>query len=128
MASAQDENRLSPYRKFLVDLSSHLLGKDLEALKFAAIELIPRRILEDISSGLKFFDVLEQDGRIAPRDLSLLVEMFKTVDRMDLALKVQCFSTSSANNDIDGRYKINRSVVFSMATEKLIRLHVYSQH
>ena len=104
MAFAQDENRLSPYRKFLVDLSSHLSGRDLETLKFAVLEFIPRRITENISSGLKLFDVLEQDGRITPRDLSLLVEMFKTVGRMDLALKVQCFSTSCANNDNAGRY------------------------
>jgi len=99
MAFAQDENRLSPYRKLLLELSSELSNSHLEKLKFASIDLLPRGTLENITSGLKFFDVLEQDGRIAPLNLSLLEDMFKTIGRMDLAEKIQCFSASYPNND-----------------------------
>ena len=103
MAFAQDVHRLNPYRKLLLELSSELSSHDLEKLKFASIDLIPRGTIENISSGLKFFDVLEQDGRITPQYLSLLADMLETIGRVDLAWKIQCFSTSPSNNaDSDG--------------------------
>ena len=104
MAFAQEENRLSPYRKLLVELSSELSTSQLETLKLASVDHIPRGTTENIDSGLKFFDVLEQDGRITPRDLSLLDDMFQTISRMDLALKIQRFSASLANVDTGGMY------------------------
>ncbi|CAH3187189.1 unnamed protein product [Porites lobata] len=106
MAFAQTDNLLSPYRKFLVELSSYISGNDLETLKFAVVDLIPRRKTEDASSGLKLFDILEQDLRISPGNLSLLEDLFKTIGRMDLALKVQYFSKSTladnSRNNING--------------------------
>ena len=110
MAFAQTDNLLSPYRKFLVELSSYISGKDLETLKFAVVDLIPRRKTEDASSGLKLFDILEQDLRISPGNLSLLEDLFKTIGRMDLALKVQYFSKSTladnSRNNITGKLNI----------------------
>ena len=47
MAFAQTDNLLSPYRKFLVELSSYISGNDLETLKFAVVDLIPRRKTEE---------------------------------------------------------------------------------
>ena len=102
MAFAQeDENRLSPFRKLLLNFSSELSTHDLEKLKFASIDLIPRGMIESVSSGLKLFDFLEQDGRITPQNLSLLVDMLTAIGRMDLAWKVQHFSTSLVNEDPD---------------------------
>jgi len=99
----QEENCLSPYRKLLVDLSFNLSKKDVETLKLAGVDVIPRRITENISTGLQFFDVLEQDGRIGPRNLNLLQDMLKTVGRLDLAEKIQDFSTTSANSGTGGK-------------------------
>ena len=103
MAFARNDNVLSPYRKFLVELSSYLSGNDLETLKFAVLDLIPRGKTEDVSSGLKLFDILEQDSRITPGNLSLLDELFETIGRMDLAWKVQCFTKSSVGDYTNGK-------------------------
>ena len=103
MAFARNDNVLSPYRKFLVELSSYLSGNDLETLKFAVLDLIPRVKTEDVSSGLKLFDILEQDSRITPGNLSLLDELFETIGRMDLAWKVQCFTKSSVGDYTNGK-------------------------
>ena len=95
MASVKEDNFLNPYRKLLVDLSFDLSKKDVETLKLASVDIIPRRITENIATGLHLFDVLEQDGRIGPRNLDLLQDMLKTVGRVDLARKIQAFLTRS---------------------------------
>ena len=97
MASVKEDNSLSPYRKLLVDLSFDLSKKDVETLKRASVDIIPRRITENIATGLHLFDVLEQDGRIGPRNLDLLQDMLETVGRQDLARKIQDFLTTSLN-------------------------------
>ena len=101
MAFAQEGNRLSPFRKLLLDFSSELSTHDLEKLKFASIDLIPRGMIESVSSGFKLFDVLEQDGRITPQNLSLLRDMLTTIGRKDLAQKIEHFSTSLVKDDSD---------------------------
>ena len=103
MAFAREENCLSPYRKLLLDLSSELSTSDLEKLKYASIDLIPRGTIENVTSGLKFFDVLEQDGRITPQNLSLLENMLTAIGRMDLAWKIQHFPASQFVNDDSNR-------------------------
>ena len=67
----QEENPLSPYRKLLVDLSFNLSKKEVETLKLAVADFVPRRMTENIATGLHLFDVLEQDGRIGPNNLNL---------------------------------------------------------
>ena len=106
MAFAQEENRLSPFRKLLLDFSSELSTHDLEKLKFASIDLIPRGMIESVSSGLKLFDVLEQDGRITPQNLSLLMDMLTAIGRMDLAWKVEHFLTTLVNDDPDRTFGV----------------------
>ena len=103
MASENEQDALSPYRKLLVDLSSGLSKKEVETLKFAGVDFIPRRMTENIATGLQFFDVLEQDERIGPRKLNLLQDMLKTVGRVDLARKIQVFLKTSVKGEIDGK-------------------------
>ena len=102
MASAEDESRLSPYRKLLVDLSFGLSSVEVGMLKLAGVDFIPRGTREKISSGLEFFDVLEQDGRIGQGNLALLHDMFQTIGRVDLAQKIQAFLKASANDKAEG--------------------------
>ncbi|XP_068699777.1 uncharacterized protein [Montipora foliosa] len=97
MASARDENFLLAYRSFLFDLSAELSVKDLEGLKYVSSDFIPRRKTEDVASGFKLFDLLEQDGRITRENLSLLKEMLEAIKRADLAWKVQQFASDDAN-------------------------------
>ena len=99
----QDENSLSPYRKLLVDLSFDLSKTEVETLNLACVDFIPRRMTENIATGLKLFDVLEQDGRIGPRKLNLLQDMLKTVGRPDLARKIQAFLKTSVKGKTDGK-------------------------
>ena len=105
MASDYEQDCLSPYRKLLVDLSSGLSKKEVETLKLAGVDFIPRRMTENIATGLQFFDVLEQDGRIGPNNLNLLQDMLKTFGRVDLARKIQAFVTASVKGEIDGKLK-----------------------
>ena len=100
---AQENNSLSPYRKLLVDLSFDLSKKEVETLKLAGVDFIPRRMTENIATGLHLFDVLEQEGRIGPHNLSLLQDMFHTVGRVDLARKIQAFLTTSEKGKTDGK-------------------------
>lgn len=103
MASAQDERCLSRYRKLLIELSLELSSKDLVMLTFAAVDFIPRGRIENIRTGLQFFDLLEQDIRIGPRNMSLLQDMFKTIGRVDLARKIQSYLTGSVKVESDGK-------------------------
>ena len=103
MASDFEQDSLSSYRKLLVDLSSDLSKKEVETLKLAGVDFIPRRMTENIATGLQFFDVLEQDERIGPQKLNLLQDMLKTVGRVDLARKIQAFLKASVKDEIDGK-------------------------
>ncbi|PFX33104.1 hypothetical protein AWC38_SpisGene2034 [Stylophora pistillata] len=92
MASAQDENCISPYRRLLIDMSTELSSKDLERLKYAVGDRLPKRLTENMESGLKLFEALEQDVHIGPQNLSLLHDGFKAIGRVDLAQRIQVFS------------------------------------
>ena len=116
---AQVEHCLSPYRKLLVVLSSALSKEDVETLKLAGVDVIPRRITENIATGLQFFDALEQDGRIGPRNLNLLQDMFETVGRRDLARKIQDFLTTSANSGTDGKIRSFNTISIKQETKIL---------
>lgn len=115
MASVQDESCLSHYRKFLIKLSLDLSSKDLEMLTFAAVDFIPRGRMENIRTGLQLFNVLEQDIKIGPRNMSLLQDMFQTIGRVDLAQRIQSYLTGSVKVESDGK-NIRQicSVVFSL--------------
>ena len=106
MASVRDENRLSSYRKLLIQLSLNLSSKDLEMLKFAAVDVIPRGQTENIGSGLHFFDVLEQDIKIGPRNLSLLQDMLHTIGRVDLEERIQSYLTAFVDVESDGKLNL----------------------
>ena len=126
MAFARTDNLLSPYRKFLVELSSYISGNDLETLKFAVVDFVPRRKTEDASSGLKLFDILEQDLRISPGNLSLLEDLFTTINRLDLAWKVQCFSksTSAENSRHDINGKLNILTTWCLVRKHMLKISV----
>ena len=115
----QVEHCLSPYRKLLVDLSFALSKKDVETLKLAGVDVIPRRITENIATGLQFFDALEQDGRIGPRNLNLLQDMLKTVGRRDLVRTIQDFLTTSANCGTDGKTRSLNTISIKQETKIL---------
>ncbi|XP_078347045.1 uncharacterized protein LOC144632297 [Oculina patagonica] len=100
-SSVEEKGCLSPYRKLLVDLSFGLSSKEVEMLNLAGVDFIPRGTREKISTGLHFFDVLEQDGRIGPRNLSLLQDLLETIGRVDLSQKIQAFLTASVDNKAD---------------------------
>ena len=97
MASAQDNDCLSPYRKFLLDLSSKLLIDDLEKLKFACKDVVPYGKTEEVTAGFKFFDLLEQNGIISPQNLTRLENMMKAIGRADLALDLNKFMIGDSN-------------------------------
>ncbi|XP_067054537.1 uncharacterized protein [Acropora muricata] len=98
MASAQEDDCLSSYRTFLLDLSPKLLIDDLERLKFACKDVVPYGKIEEVRTGFKLFDLLEQNGIISPQRLIPLENMMKAIGRADLALEVNQFMI--AGNDV----------------------------
>ena len=73
-------------------MSMELSDKDLERLMYAVGDRLPRRLTENIESGLKLFEALEQDVHIGPQNLTLLHDGFKAIGRVDLAQSIQVFS------------------------------------
>lgn len=104
MASAQEEYRISSYRKLLIELSIELSAKDLEGLKFAAGDFLPSRLIENAGSGLQLFDALQKDDKIGPPNVTLLQNMFKIIGRVDLSRKVQIFSLPTGRMEPDGKH------------------------
>ncbi|CAH3041645.1 unnamed protein product [Pocillopora meandrina] len=102
MASAREESRISPYRKLLIDLSMELTKRDLERLIYAVGDILPRRLTENMESGLKLFEALEQDVHISPQNLNLLQDGFDTIGRADLAQRIQVFSSKPDSVEADG--------------------------
>ncbi|XP_022809989.1 uncharacterized protein LOC111347007 isoform X2 [Stylophora pistillata] len=102
MASAREENRISTYRKLLIDLSMELSRKDLEMLIYAVGDFLPRRVTENMDSGLKLFEALEHDVHISPLDLTLLQDGLNTIGRVDLAQRIQVFSSKLETVETDG--------------------------
>ncbi|XP_044176266.1 uncharacterized protein LOC114960803 [Acropora millepora] len=106
--SARDKNRLSPYRKMLLDLSRNLPNDDLEAFKFACLDRIPLAKSEKVTAGFQLFDLLEQKGAITPQNLTFLEDMMRAIGRDDLASKVNQFMKDKCNemkfDAYDGNY------------------------
>ena len=86
--SAREKNRLSPYRKFLLHLSTDLPKEALKRLKFACLDVVLRAKMEEVTAAFQLFDLLEQKGAITPQNLTLLEDMMQAIGRDDLASKV----------------------------------------
>ena len=104
MASARHNDCLIPYRTFLLDLSSKLLIVDLEKLKFACKDVVPYGKIEEVTTGFKFFDLLEQNGIISPQKLIALENMMEAIGRADLALEVNQLMIGNNNEIRFGSY------------------------
>ena len=84
---AMSFSELKNYRTFLFQLSENLSKQDIEGIIY----------LEDLyldfkgQSPLKIFLKLEMMGKISASKLSYLEEVFKSISRMDLAIKVKDF-------------------------------------
>ena len=103
--SARNNNSLSPYRTFLVDLSDNLSIEDLEKLKFVGLDVVPRGEMEKVTAGFKLFYFLEQKGTITPQNITFLENMMQAIKRSDLASKVNQFMNDKYNEmkfDHDG--------------------------
>ena len=86
--SAREKNRLSPYRKFLLHLSTDLPNEALKRLKFVCLDVVLRAKMEEVTAAFQLFDLLEQKGAITPQNLTLLEDMMQAIGRDDLASKV----------------------------------------
>lgn len=85
-------------------MSMELSSKDLERLKYAVGDRLPKRLTENIESGLKLFEALEHDVHISPLDLTLLQDGFNAIGRADLAQKIQDFSSKLETVETDGNF------------------------
>lgn len=101
MASVDGEIGLSPYRQLLADLSFSLSSREVETLNL----FIASGTTEKLRNGLQYFDILEQHGRIGPRNLALLQDVLETIGRVDLAQKIEAFLTASVNDKNFGRWR-----------------------
>lgn len=99
MNSTVHENRPSPFRTLLFDISEELTRQDVEKIKYLCSDSIPRGPAEDIQNGLQLFDALERNALISPQNLDLLAVMLLKIGRKDLSSKVDKFRRGLGNHD-----------------------------
>lgn len=118
--SARDKNSLSPYRKILLDLSRNLPNDDLEAFKFACLDLVPPAKLEKVTAGFQLFHLLQQKGAITPQNLTFLEDTMQEIGRLDLASKVNQFMKGKRNEmKFDGMERQSCCKYASLCTYQL---------
>ena len=78
------------FKELLCNVGSQISAEDLSALKFLCQDMIVRRKLEGISSGLEIFRVLHERGCISAKRPQFLQRILQDCGRSDLAGIVEC--------------------------------------
>ena len=80
----------SKFKELLCSLSSQISAEDLSALKFLCQDVIVRRKLEGVSSGLELFRILREHRCITAKRPEFLQRILQDCGRRDLARIVEC--------------------------------------
>lgn len=81
------------FRSFLLRLSSDITKEKLEQIKYLCFDDIPERDLENISSPLQLFKVLERRQMIGIDNLSFLRKLLSDVMCLSLVTNVDDFTS-----------------------------------
>ncbi|KAI4830277.1 hypothetical protein KUCAC02_001921 [Chaenocephalus aceratus] len=77
------------FNSLLLDISNQLTEKQLEDLKFLCGDMLGKRELEKISSGVRLFQVLTERMKLGADNTDCLSRFLTQIQRQDLAEKCQ---------------------------------------
>ena len=126
---------LREFKELLRNIASKLGMDDISALVFLCQDVVPRRNLEQVSSGLELFRMLRKRNLISSGRPDFLYRILTDSGRLDLSGMVDAFvymyshstcdgevrkcSLSSTSDDLEGRSEGGRNYKFRQLMKKL---------
>ncbi|KAK5874580.1 hypothetical protein PBY51_019516 [Eleginops maclovinus] len=87
------------FNSMLLDISDQLTDKQLEGMKFLCRDMVGKRDLEKISSGVRLFQLLTERGKLGADNTDILSGFLTHIQRQDLAGKLESFESQSGTTD-----------------------------
>ncbi|KAI4830085.1 hypothetical protein KUCAC02_001738 [Chaenocephalus aceratus] len=88
------------FNSLLLDISNQLTEKQLEDLKFLCGDMLGKRELEKISSGVRLFQVLTERMKLGADNTDCLSRFLTQIQRQDLAEKLESFESQADLSDV----------------------------
>ncbi|XP_061559251.1 protein FADD [Phycodurus eques] len=111
------------FNAVLLDISNQLTPGQLASLKFLCGDMIGKRELEAIDSGLKLFQSLTERGVLGRDRRESLSELLKQIQRQDLSEKLSSFQSppECADNQPSETEKAKLDIATEVITENMGR-------
>ncbi|XP_029313981.1 FAS-associated death domain protein [Cottoperca gobio] len=87
------------FNSVLLDISNQLTDKQLEDMKFLCRDMVGKKELEKISSGIRLFQVLTERGKLGANNTDCLCQLLKDIHRQDLSGRIETFESPAGFND-----------------------------
>lgn len=86
------------FNAVLLEISKDLSQDQLVNIKWLVRDVIGKRDLEQIITGLKLFQVLTERGKLSADNTDYLSELLRRINRQDLSDKLNQFEGESPDN------------------------------
>ncbi|KAI9517800.1 hypothetical protein NQZ68_000969 [Dissostichus eleginoides] len=87
------------FNSLLLDISNQLTEKQLEDLKFLCQDMLGKRELEKISSGVRLFRLLTERGKFGADNTDCLSRFLTEIHRQDLAERLESFKSQAGASE-----------------------------
>ncbi|KAK5916013.1 hypothetical protein CesoFtcFv8_001554 [Champsocephalus esox] len=88
------------FNSLLLDISNQLTEKQLEDLKFLCGDMLGKRELEKICSGVRLFQVLTERMKLGADNTDCLSRFLTQIQRQDLAERLESFESQADLSDV----------------------------
>ncbi|XP_033996830.1 FAS-associated death domain protein [Trematomus bernacchii] len=109
------------FNSLLLDISNQLTEKQLEDLKFLCGDMLGKRELEKISSGVRLFLLLTERRKLGADNTDCLSRFLTQIQRQDLAERLESFesfeSQAEASDDLPDKEERDK---LGIATEVIV--------
>ena len=104
---SSSQRRLVNYQETILDIHSQLASRDVEALKFLLVDVVPLGRLERFKNALHLFEELQNLCLIGPPDdVEFLAELLWYIGRYDLLKKLK-YSPREVEQDLISDVQLN---------------------
>ncbi|XP_028257344.1 FAS-associated death domain protein [Parambassis ranga] len=86
------------FNAVLLEISNNLSQSQLDNIKWLVRDVIGKRDQEQISTGLKLFQVLTERGKVSAQNTDYLSELLRQIHRQDLSDKLNQFEGESPDS------------------------------
>lgn len=87
------------FNAVLLNISNQLSDDQLEQIKFMCRDMIRKREMETIDTGIKMFQVLTERGKLGADNKDYLCQLLREIQRHDLSEKLDGFESHSGSTD-----------------------------